>query len=155
MWLLHGGLLLMILGGLIATGQGQRGTLRLSPGGSWQDRFQGEDGVSLRLPTPIRLVGLDIPTHPGTERPADFISHLELNTPTGPLARQVSMNRPLSMGSLRIYQSGHGSTPEGALESELLIVENRWRYLPHASGALALLGLLIALLAPCEKRRCS
>jgi cytochrome c biogenesis protein len=117
--LFHWAFLLLVLGVIVGKGTGFSGYIRVIEGQTWTDAaanyaelrtgrfFSGNfTGVQVRLrdfASRFRETG----------QPMDFVSAVDLQTPSGELIRQqdIRVNRPASVDGIRIYQSGFGWAP--------------------------------------------
>lgn len=102
--ILHLALLIILAGGALTAAFGERGTVTLMPGDYPVDRFvvDGDDPALRPLPTALSLDSFVIARHRGISAPRDYVSYLN--------AGRVSVNRPLEIGTYRIYQSSFTSS---------------------------------------------
>lgn len=113
--LLHGSFLVILGGAMITYLCGVRGHLHLLPGVTAGNFTEAESGLTETLPFTLRLDSFRISYYPGTEAPADYISYVSYET-EGETSRQerISMNRVLSIGGVRLYQSSYDEDMKGS-----------------------------------------
>ncbi len=80
--------------------------------------------------------------NPGGMGEASFASHVRVSDPRrGPFEAEISMNRPLSYGGLRFYQSGYRPLPGGQEVSILSVSRDPGRLLKYTGSAMICLGI--------------
>ena len=109
------------------------------------------------LPVHIRLVDVERTLYPGTQVARSYESTLEISHGVSGTATRravVSMNHPLSVAGITLYQSGYAMDADGREISTLQIVKNPVRVLPYAASLLTGVGLLLHFLVhPLFRRR--
>ena len=85
-------------------------------GGSFVEQ---ESGRRIDLPFTLLLDSFRVEHYPGTEAPADYVSHIRIlrsgqDTDSASCSRTVSMNRILSEQGFRFYQSSFEDDGQGS-----------------------------------------
>ena len=108
--LLHGSFLVILAGAMITFAGGRKGYVHLIAGNKVSSFVEQESGREIDLPFTLLLDSFRVEYYPGTEAPADYISHIRVLRPgqgadSSSCSRTVSMNRILSEQGFRFYQS--------------------------------------------------
>ncbi|MDR1116380.1 MAG: cytochrome c biogenesis protein CcsA [Tannerella sp.] len=110
---LHFSFLLILAGALITWFFGEQGTLHIR-----KDKetacFVDHDGTSKEMPFTVKLNSFHIVYYAGTRAPMDFVSSITISdAEKGKITEEVAMNRILSYGGYRFYQSGYDEDENG------------------------------------------
>ena len=80
--------------------------------------------------------------YPGTDRPKDFSSDVNIRIPGEPVRKtRIYMNHPLSLDGNTFFQAGFDSTTE--TQTRLQVVSNPGSILPYIGVTLVGLGLAV------------
>ena len=143
--MLHGSILLILLGALLTMLTGKHGEMTLQPGVASNEYQIEKHGVSSRgeLPFTLTLERFEVETYPGTRSPMDFVSHVIVGDVSGDEGQEavISMNNILKHRNYRFYQSDYDE--EG--NSTLSVAHDPWgigvTYTGYALLFIALVGL--------------
>ena len=144
--LLHGSFLVILGGAFLTFVWGEQGYVHLEEGKA-TDRFVVRDnGELVPLPFSLRLDSFRVQCYPGTDAPEDYISYVRLTgSDGGEQAATVSMNRILTSGGYRFYQSSYDPDGQG---SWLSVNHDPWgigvTYAGYALLGLSMLGVLFS-----------
>ncbi len=109
-FIVHGSILLILLGGFIGFTAGFRGALTLHKGETG-DRVlvRGTGGKEIQLPFAVKCKDFRVTFYPGGA-PKDYVSTLEvLEGGKAVMEREIRVNDPLSYRGIRIYQATYGT----------------------------------------------
>ena len=155
--LIHGGLILMLAGGLFTDLFSVESQMQLKPG---ETKNYSEDTRRVELamsdeaasrqemrpvrhdkPYSITLQKFTHETHPGTDIPKKFTSQITLTDPARGVRRDVliSMNHPFRYGGETYYQLGFGQDDSSILQ----VVRNPIFVAPYIACVIISLGLLL------------
>ena len=117
--LLHGSFLVILAGAMITFAGGRKGYVHLIAGNKVSSFVEQESGREIGLPFTLLLDSFRVEYYPGTEAPADYISHIRVLRPgqgadSSSCSRTVSMNRILSEQGFRFYQSSFDEDRQGS-----------------------------------------
>ena len=117
--LLHGSFLVILAGAMITFAGGRKGYVHLIAGNKVSRFVEQESGREIDLPFTLLLDSFRVEYYPGTEAPADYISHIRVLRPgqgadSSSCSRTVSMNRILSEQGFRFYQSSFDEDRQGS-----------------------------------------
>ena len=117
--LLHGSFLVILEGAMITFAGGRKGYVHLIAGNKVSSFVEQESGREIGLPFTLLLDSFRVEYYPGTEAPADYISHIRVLRPgqgadSSSCSRTVSMNRILSEQGFRFYQSSFDEDRQGS-----------------------------------------
>ena len=117
--LLHGSFLVILAGAMITFAGGRKGYVHLIAGNKVSSFVEQESGREIDLPFTLLLDSFRVEYYPGTEAPADYISHIRVLRPgqgadSSSCSRTVSMNRILSEQGFRFYQSSFDEDRQGS-----------------------------------------
>ncbi|MEK7798366.1 MAG: cytochrome c biogenesis protein ResB, partial [Acidobacteriota bacterium] len=158
--LTHGSMLLVLLGALVTDRARQEGQLAL-----WEGEEGGVvamapapgrsvAGGTITLPFSVRLDSFEIDYYPGTRRPAMFRSRVTVSDPrdgrTFPAV--IEMNRELSYGSYRFFQSSYQVTDRGE-QSILQVSRDPGQPIVFAGYVLLVAGMTTVLITRVVQRR--
>lgn len=115
--LLHASFLVILLGAAFTFFEGKSGYLHLEEGETARSFVDGEDMRRLDLPFALRLDSFRVVYYPGTDAPADFRSYVTLEQEGNVSRVCISMNRILSVGGYRFYQSSYDDDGKGSVLS--------------------------------------
>ena len=91
-------------------------------------------------PFHVELLDFRFLRYPGTDKPKDFSSDVNLRIPGEPIREtRIYMNHPLHLHGQVFYQAGFDSTTER--QTRLQVVRNPGRILPYVGVAMMGLGL--------------
>jgi len=114
---LHLSFVVVLLGGLLTAATSVQGYIHLREGVQ-ETQFVDKTSNSLReLPFSMTITRFQVDYYPGTEAPSDYISYLTVKTEDGVIRKSVSMNKILSVGGYRFYQSSYDEDGKGTLLS--------------------------------------
>lgn len=110
--LLHLSFIVILAGALTTYVTSHKGVVHLVPGVATQQFSSDDLRQHYALPFGLKLDSFSVVTYPGTEAPADYVSHVTLlpTAPAAPRRERISMNRILSYEGYRFYQSSYDST---------------------------------------------
>ena len=117
--LLHGSFLVILAGAMITFAGSRKGYVHLIAGNKVSSFVEQESGREIDLPFTLLLDSFRVEYYPGTEAPADYISHIRVLRPgqgadSSSCSRTVSMNRILSEQGFRFYQSSFDDDGQGS-----------------------------------------
>jgi len=93
----------------------------------------------------VQLLDFRFLRYPGTDRPKDFSSDVEIKTPGEPARKsRIYMNHPLSLEGNTFFQAGFDSVTEK--QTRLQVVYNPGSILPYVGVSLVGLGLTVQFL---------
>ena len=143
--MLHGSVLIILLGALLTMTTGQHGEMTLSPGkpvSSFSIDKHG-DTRDAKLPFSLTLNRFEVETYPGTRTPMDFVSYLQISDNGTVTDAKISMNNILKHRHYRFYQSDYDE--EG--NSVLSVAHDPWgvgvTYAGYILLFIALIGLFV------------
>ncbi len=112
--LTHGSMLVVLAGSLATDLFKTEGVLAIWEGetASTVDDRSGVPGRGFALPFQIRLDAFEIDYYQGTRRPAQFRSRVTVQSEGRSVPAVIEMNRELSFGGYRFFQSSYRETPE-------------------------------------------
>ena len=121
----HGGMLVILLGATTTYFFKSEGQLGLWEGESGNRLIQpsksGEQQVQATLPFTVKLIDFRIDHYPGTMRPANFRSDVEITEADGSRSqRAIWMNNPLTLHGWTLFQSSYQQS--GGREATILSV---------------------------------
>ncbi|MBR6878326.1 MAG: cytochrome c biogenesis protein CcsA [Bacteroidales bacterium] len=141
--ILHGSILLILLGALLTMLAGKHGEMTLKPGvASNEYQIERHGQVSHgELPFTLTLDRFEVETYPGTRSPMDFVSHVTIGDAAGKAEQDelISMNNILKHRGYRFYQSDYDE--EG--NSVLSVAHDPWGIgVTYTGYALLFIGLV-------------
>lgn len=147
--LLHGAFLVILAGALITFAGGRQGYVHLVENTPVNHFLEHDSRRQLPLPFTLTLDSFRIECYPGTDAPADYVSHLRVSGKAGSHAEEhratVSMNRIFVCDGYRFYQSSYDPDGRG---SWLSVNHDPWGIgVTYAGYALLGLSMLWVLLA--------
>ena len=145
---LHSAILLILLGALLTMLTGQHGKMKLEPNRPNSQFFIQEQGEITKeaLPFSLTLDRFEIETYPGSSKPKDYVSYLQLNDGESHQDVVISMNHILKHKHYRFYQSDYDEHGNSVLD----VARDPWGIaVTYAGYAL----LFVALVAMLIKRR--
>jgi cytochrome c biogenesis protein len=111
-YVIHGSIIIILIGSLLGLMFGYRGTVTLAKGET-KDAImkQGTSGSPMALGFSLRLTDFQLSFYPNGE-PKDYVSSIEI-VDKGEVVRKadVRVNHPLGYGGVSIYQATYGSDP--------------------------------------------
>ena len=144
-WMLHGALVIILLGALLTHLTAWQGTVHLRKGQTTKICLT-EDGMIRDLPFDITLDSFNIRYHQGTEAVRDYESHFTIQTDAGSERGMTSMNNIYSTMGIRLYQSSYDEDEKG---STLAINCDRWGIpVTYFGYGLLFLSMLLVLIDP-------
>ena len=111
-YIIHGSIILILLGGLIGTLFGYKGYVTLNKGET-QDRIllRGDAPKEQPLGFGLKCKDFKVTFYPGGE-PKDYVSTLEIiDKGKTVLEKEVRVNDPLSYRGIHVYQASYGRSP--------------------------------------------
>ncbi|WP_125040151.1 cytochrome c biogenesis protein CcsA [Bacteroides faecalis] len=114
--LFHGSLLVILVGAMITFVRGKKGYIHLRPGITECSFQEKESKNHINLPFTIRLDSFQIEYYPGTEAPADYVTHFTYSLPGEQVSMQesISMNHIFTLQGYRFYQSSFDDDKQGS-----------------------------------------
>ena len=117
--LLHGSFLVILAGAMLTFVSSRKGYVHLTVGNKVGRFVEQESGRRIDLPFTLLLDSFRVEHYPGTEAPADYVSHIRIlrsgqDTDSASCSRTVSMNRILSEQGFRFYQSSFDEDKRGS-----------------------------------------
>lgn len=146
LFMMHLSFIVILAGAMLTFTTSMRGMLHLRQGET-ADSFTVQEGPATHpLPFTLSLERFTVDCYPGSQTPADYISDLSLMRDGMVTHERVSMNRVLSAGGFRFYQSSYDSDGLGTI---LSVNYDPWG-IPVTYAGYILFGLtmLALLLAP-------
>ena len=139
--LLHVSLMVILLGALITSLFSSEQVMHLREGES-----SGET-----LPFSLTLRKFELKTYPGTDRPQDFVSHIEYKDGEENGTYDISMNRIFSHGGYRFYQSSYDDDLHGTV---LTVKHDPWGTgVTYTGYGLLLVSMIMVLVNPMGRFR--
>ncbi len=148
--LLHGSFLVILAGAMITFAGGRKGYVHLIVGNKVSCFVEQESRREIDLPFTLLLDSFRVEYYPGTEAPADYISHIRILRPgqgadSSSCSRTVSMNRILSEQGFRFYQSSFDEDKQG---SWLTVNHDPWgigiTYVGYILLGISMIGILFS-----------
>lgn len=148
--LLHGSFLVILAGAMLTFVGSRKGYVHLTVGNKVGSFVEQESGRRIDLPFTLLLDSFRVEHYPGTEAPADYISHIRIlrsgqDTDSASCSRTVSMNRILSEQGFRFYQSSFDEDKRG---SWLTVNYDPWgigaTYAGYVLLGISMIGLLFS-----------
>ena len=148
--LLHGSFLVILAGAMLTFVGSRKGYVHLTVGNKVGSFVEQESGRRIDLPFTLLLDSFRVEHYPGTEAPADYISHIRIlrsgqDTDSASCSRTVSMNRILSEQGFRFYQSSFDEDKRG---SWLTVSYDPWgigaTYAGYVLLGISMIGLLFS-----------
>ena len=148
--LLHGSFLVILAGAMLTFVGSRKGYVHLTVGNKVGSFVEQESGRRIDLPFTLLLDSFRVEHYPGTEAPADYVSHIRIlrsgqDTDSASCSRSVSMNRILSEQGFRFYQS---SFDEDKRCSWLTVNYDPWgigaTYAGYVLLGISMIGLLFS-----------
>ena len=146
--LLHGSFLVILAGSMLTFVSSRKGYVHLTVGNKVGSFVEQESGRRIDLPFTLLLDSFRVEHYPGTEAPADYVSHIRIlrsgqDTDSASCSRTVSMNRILSEQGFRFYQSSFDEDKRG---SWLTVNYDPWgigaTYAGYVLLGISMIGLL-------------
>lgn len=148
--LLHGSFLVILAGAMLTFVSSRKGYVHLTVGNKVGSFVEQESGRRIDLPFTLLLDSFRVEHYPGTEAPADYVSHIRIlrsgqDTDSASCSRSVSMNRILSEQGFRFYQSSFDEDKRG---SWLTVNYDPWgigaTYAGYVLLGISMIGLLFS-----------
>ena len=141
---LHSAILLILLGALLTMLTGQHGKMKLEPNRPNSQFFIQEQGEITKeaLPFSLTLDRFEIETYPGSSKPKDYVSYLQLNDGESHQDVVISMNHILRHKHYRFYQSDYDEHGNSVLD----VARDPWGIAVTYTGYALLFVALIAML---------
>lgn len=148
--LLHGSFLVILAGAMLTFVGSRKGYVHLTVGNKVGSFVEQESGRRIDLPFTLLLDSFRVEHYPGTEAPADYVSHIRIlrsgqDTDSASCSRTVSMNRILSEQGFRFYQSSFDEDKRG---SWLTVNYDPWgigaTYAGYVLLGISMIGLLFS-----------
>lgn len=147
---LHLAILFILLGALLTMLTGQHGRMLLQPGEPTCKYYVGnaEENHPVELPFTLTLDRFEIETYTGSNRPKDYVSHLQLDDGESHQETAISMNHILKYRHYRFYQTDYNESGDSILS----VTHDPWgigfTYIGYALLFVALVAMLIGRKAP-------
>lgn len=143
LWLLHGALVLILIGAGVSALTSRNGHIHLRQGVTEQAYTpEGENQRLVRLPFRIRLDRFHISHHAGTDEASGYTSEVCIDHKR----YTVGMNRVVSVAGYRLFQYAYDADRQGSV---LLVRYDPWgRPLTYAGYALLLFAFGLQLFTP-------
>lgn len=142
LWLIHGGFVLLLAGGLWSSLARQEGRLWLALDLETAQALRS-DGTLWNLPMSLRLLAADEFLYPGTDRVKSYTMRVLLNNDRHRREAAIALNKPLREGPWAFYQVSYMRDDRGKPWVGLLVCRNPARWLPYGFSLLTGLGLLL------------
>ncbi len=113
-FLLHLSLVLILCGAAFTYFTAERGFMHLQKDVEPINEMKAENEHLIQLPFYIGLDSFQMVTYPGTDTPADYVSHLYLIDDFDTISCSVSMNNIYTYRGYRIYQSSFDDDMQGS-----------------------------------------
>lgn len=148
--LLHGSFLVILAGAMLTFVGSRKGYVHLTVGNKVGSFVEQESGRRIDVPFTLLLDSFRVEHYPGTEAPADYVSHIRIlrsgqDTDSASCSRSVSMNRILSEQGFRFYQSSFDEDKRG---SWLTVNYDPWgigaTYAGYVLLGISMIGLLFS-----------
>lgn len=148
--LLHGSFLMILAGAMLTFVGSRKGYVHLTVGNKVGSFVEQESGRRIDLPFTLLLDSFRVEHYPGTEAPADYVSHIRIlrsgqDTDSASCSRTVSMHRILSEQGFRFYQSSFDEDKRG---SWLTVNYDPWgigaTYAGYVLLGISMIGLLFS-----------
>ena len=145
--LTHGALLLILMGALGTAIFKQEGQLALWEGeqsNEFVNAYTPGEIDHYSLPFTVKLDAFEIDTYPGTQRPAQFRSRVQVIDPSldEPFSAIIEMNHPLSYRGFDFFQSSYRQ--ESGREMTILSVSrDRSQFVVFAGYGLLIIGMTV------------
>ena len=139
----------ILLGALLTMLTGQHGRMKLEPNRPNDHFFIEKSGEITKeaLPFSLTLDHFEIETYPDSQKPKDYISHLQVNDGDTSEETIISMNNILKHKGYRFYQSDYDDKGNSILE----VAHDPWGIaVTYAGYVLLFIGLVAMLL---ERRK--
>lgn len=142
---LHLAILFILIGALFTMLTGQHGRMLLEPGKPTQTYYEGNatENHPVALPFTLTLDRFEIETYPGSNKPKDYVSYLQVTDGEQQKDAVISMNHILKHKHYRFYQSDF----DGEGGSILDVARDPWgiaiTYIGYAMLFVALVAMLI------------
>jgi len=140
-FMLHVSLALILVGALVTSLWGRRGTLHLRQGVPAKEYYCNETRHSEPLPFFLRLDSFEIKYYAGTQAPRDYLSYVSVEGES----QLISMNNILKREGYRFYQSSYDEDMQGSL---LSVNHDPWgtglTYLGYALLGLSMMWVLLS-----------
>ena len=141
---LHSAILLILLGALLTMLTGQHGKMKLESNRPNSQFFIKEQGEITKeaLPFSLTLDRFEIETYPGSNKPKDYVSYLQLNDGESHQDVVISMNHILKHKHYRFYQSDYDEHGNSILD----VARDPWGIAVTYTGYALLFVALVAML---------
>ena len=158
--LTHGSLLLILVGAFVTDRAKIEGRMALWEGEEsavFQESLRpGADGAPqmLQLPFSVHLDEFEIDYYQGTRRPAMFRSRVTVHDPQSgaQFPASIEMNRELSYGGYRLFQTAYNETPERD-QTILTVSRDPGQPIVFAGYTLLMVGMTTVLVTRALQRR--
>lgn len=147
-FMIHISLVIILVGALITNMTGKQGTIHLRQGmacDTYMQEMKNGHSVETSLPFSFYLDSFQIVLYPGTNAPADYISHFTVSDKNGNRKDGVvSMNQIFRYKGIRLYQSSYDDDGHGTY---LTVNIDRWgipvTYTGYFLFFISMIGLLL------------
>ena len=139
----------ILLGAFLTKTTGQHGRMKLEPNRPNSQFYIEENGDITKVALPFTLIldHFEIETYPDSEKPKDYISHLQVQDDNGTTETIISMNNILKRNGYRFYQSDYDDKGNSILD----VAHDPWGIaVTYVGYVLLFIGLVAMLL---ERRK--
>ncbi len=123
-YITHFGIIIILIGGLVGSFLGFRGTTEIPEGGCSSQITVRKGGkiFQINLPFTIRCLSFSVEFYPGSNVPKDYRSLVEVVSKDGSILKRgiIRVNHPLKVMGYTIYQASYGLYPSGKLTLKVL-----------------------------------
>ena len=142
--MLHLSILFILMGALMTMLTGQQGRMLLQPGNPTHTFYVGNEVENhpVDLPFTLTLDHFEIETYTGSNRPKDYISHLQLDDGESHQEMAISMNHILKHRHYRFYQADFNESGDSILS----VSRDPWGIFFTYTGYVLLFIALVAML---------
>ena len=135
----------ILLGAFLTKTTGQHGRMKLEPNKPNSQFYIEENGGITKVALPFTLIldHFEIETYPDSQKPKDYISHLQVQDGNGITETIISMNNILKRDGYRFYQSDYDKQGNSILD----VAHDPWGIAVTYVGYVLLFVALVALVA--------
>ena len=152
--LTHLALVIILIGAGITRLTAERGTLELAKGDVMSMYVNNEDGAYRDMPLSMSLDTFRIERYPGSMRPRDYVSEVEIvDDETGEASKAtISMNNVYEHGGLRFYQMKYN--PQRGVSTLAVNDDMAGTAVTYTGYGMLFLGLLLCMVQrACDRKR--
>ncbi len=139
-FLLHASFLVILSGAFMTLTTCKQGTVHLRMGKPVDTFVDKKSNEQQNLPFEITLSDFQVVNYPGTQAPADYVSHITVKDGQDKVQGQISMNKIYTRNGYRFYQSGYDRDRQGTI---LMVKIDRFGLpITYCGYVLLLLGMI-------------